>query len=86
MGQLTFNAEQARSRNQTVLYVTERAVFELGPNGPVLAEVAPGIDVERDILALMDFRPEIAAAAHAPARGAQVAGGARALDLASAPR
>ena len=60
VGQLTFNAEQARFRNQTVLYVTERAVFELGPNGPVLTEVAPGIDVERDILALMDFRPEIA--------------------------
>ncbi|MCU0281365.1 MAG: acyl CoA:acetate/3-ketoacid CoA transferase, partial [Acidimicrobiia bacterium] len=60
VGQLTFNAEQARSRGQKVLYVTERAVFELGPDGPILTEVAPGVDVEKDILALMDFWPRIA--------------------------
>jgi acyl CoA:acetate/3-ketoacid CoA transferase len=60
VGQLTFNADQARARGQKVLYVTERAVFELGPDGPILTEVAPGIDVDRDILSLMDFRPEIA--------------------------
>jgi len=42
-----------------VLYVTERCVFALSPNGLVLKEVAPGIDVERDILAQMDFKPII---------------------------
>ena len=40
-----------------MLYVTERCVFQLTPQGLELVEVAPGIDVERDILALMDFRP-----------------------------
>ena len=40
-----------------MLYVTERCVFRLTPTGLELVEVAPGIDLERDILALMDFRP-----------------------------
>jgi propionate CoA-transferase len=40
-----------------VLYVTERCVFELTPRGLALAEVAPGIDLERDILAHMHFKP-----------------------------
>ena len=44
-----------------MLYVTERCVFALGPEGLRLAEVAPGIDVERDILAQMAFRPHIGA-------------------------
>ena len=39
------------------MYVTERCVFELTPNGLKLIEVAPGIDVERDILAQMAFKP-----------------------------
>jgi propionate CoA-transferase len=42
-----------------VLYVTERCVFKLTPGGLELVEVAPGIDIERDILALMDFKPLI---------------------------
>ena len=42
-----------------MLYVTERCVFGLRPDGLELTEVAPGIDIERDILALMDFRPLI---------------------------
>ena len=42
-----------------MLYITERCVFELTPSGLRLAEVAPGIDIERDILARMDFQPRL---------------------------
>ena len=42
-----------------VTYVTERAVFELEQDGLVLTEVAPGLDVERDVLRQMDFGPRI---------------------------
>jgi propionate CoA-transferase len=56
--QITFNGAQAAAdAGKTVLYVTERCVFRLTPEGLELAEVAPGIDVERDILAHMRFRP-----------------------------
>jgi propionate CoA-transferase len=59
IGQVTFNAHTARQRRQEVLYVTERCVFRLGDRGLTLAEVAPGIDIERDILAQLPFRPVI---------------------------
>lgn len=55
--QVTFSAAEAIERQVPVLYVTERCVFRLTPRGLLLAEVAPGIDVERDILAQMDFAP-----------------------------
>src|SRR6478752_7413628 len=53
----TFSGEYAVKRDQPVFYVTERCVFELTPDGLALIEVAPGIDIERDILARMDFKP-----------------------------
>jgi propionate CoA-transferase len=55
--QVTFGGRRAAALGQPVLYVTERCVFELTPEGLRLAEVAPGIDIERDILAHMDFKP-----------------------------
>lgn len=57
--QLTFSGRYAAQCRQPVLYITERCVFELTANGMMLTEVAPGIDVDRDILAHMDFVPQI---------------------------
>jgi len=55
----TFSGAYAVKRGQPVLYVTERCVFELTKDGLALIEVAPGIDVEREILAQMEFKPVI---------------------------
>jgi propionate CoA-transferase len=57
--QVTFSGRLAANNGQPVLYVTERCVFKLVPEGIELIEVAPGIDIERDILAHMGFRPVI---------------------------
>jgi len=57
--QITFNGGYAAETGQPVLYVTERCVFRRTAQGMVLDEVAPGIDIERDILAHMDFVPII---------------------------
>ncbi|MES9886126.1 MAG: acyl CoA:acetate/3-ketoacid CoA transferase [Candidatus Sedimenticola sp. 6PFRAG1] len=59
VGHLTFNGGYGCERGQQVFYITERAVFRLTPKGVVLVEIAPGIDLERDILAQMDFAPVV---------------------------
>ncbi|HMO48131.1 MAG TPA: acyl CoA:acetate/3-ketoacid CoA transferase [Rubrivivax sp.] len=53
----TFSGPVAVERGQPVLYITERCVFTLTPEGLELSEVAPGIDIQRDILDKMDFAP-----------------------------
>ena len=55
--QITYSGRIGVMRGQPVFYITERAVFSLTPDGLELLEVAPGIDIEKDVLAKMDFKP-----------------------------
>ncbi len=58
--QVTFSGKRAIEKGKKVVFVTERCVFELKKEGLTLVEVAPGIDIDRDILKQMEFTPKIA--------------------------
>jgi propionate CoA-transferase len=58
--QVCYSAAIGRAKGQLTLFVTERAVFRVGPDGLELIEIAPGLDAERDVIAHMGFRPRVA--------------------------
>ncbi len=57
--QVSFSGKSGLERGQAVFYVTERAVFTLTPQGVMLIEIAPGVDLQKDVLDMMEFRPVI---------------------------
>jgi propionate CoA-transferase len=57
--QITFSGKYASDIGQPVLYITERCVFQLKDGQLEIVEIAPGIDLEKDILANMEFKPLI---------------------------
>jgi propionate CoA-transferase len=59
VGQITFSGKRAAEQGRRVLYVTERCVFELSPEGLCLIEIAPGVDLDRDVISRMGFHPRI---------------------------
>ena len=67
--EITFSGQRAHATGKEVLYVTERAVFRLVHGGIELAEVAPGVDIRRDIIERMGFVPAIAAGGPRPMTG-----------------
>ena len=60
VSEITFNGRDAVKRGKKVVFITERAVFSMTEHGFELSEIAPGMDVEKDVIAHMGFRPLIA--------------------------
>ncbi len=60
VSEITFNGRDAVKRGQKVVFITERAVFSMTENGFELTEIAPGMDIEKDVIAHMGFRPLVA--------------------------
>lgn len=58
--QITFSGKVAREEGHKVLFITERCVFKLVKDGLMLTEIAPGVDLEKDILQRMHFKPLLA--------------------------
>ena len=84
VGQITFSGPYAARAGQEVYYVTERCVFRLAHDGLRLAEVAHGVDIERDVLRHLPFRPFVDSPALMDAaifRPAQMGLRARMLDI-----
>jgi len=59
VGHVTFSGQYSQEKGQKALYITERAVFEIKNNALTLIEIAPGIDLERDIISQMNFKPAV---------------------------
>jgi propionate CoA-transferase len=60
VAQITFSGELAAERGQRVQFITERAVLMIAKGGLLLTEIAPGVDLEKDVLGQMAFRPQVA--------------------------
>jgi propionate CoA-transferase len=57
---ITFSGQEGLRNGHRIFFVTERALFQLQPEGMTLLEIAPGVDLQRDVLDLMDFEPVVA--------------------------
>lgn len=59
VGQITFSADVAAEKDQHVSYITERCVFRLTESGLKVTEIAPGVDLDKHILSVLPFEPEV---------------------------
>ena len=59
MDKWIFSGHQAIKYGHDILYITERAVFKLNADGIILEEIAPGIDLDKDVLSKMNFKPRL---------------------------
>jgi acyl CoA:acetate/3-ketoacid CoA transferase len=60
VSQVTFSGKRALERGQRVVYITERCVLELRADGVTVVEVAPGVDLQRDVLEKAQFKLQVA--------------------------